>query len=239
MTAPHRHNRRLSDFRRRNRRGRRFGDRDLRDLDPGEFSERVDVVCADPASGIDHDVSAGHRIGRGVVVRKVSETRLGCDERKAVGLELVDPSRHLQTAGVAIRRVLVAGRLACALDDRHIEAGVVRHEDVAPDEGREVAELGAPAQGADDVFFTDAVDARVQLEEPIVPSGRLDEPSGLVDDLAVPHTHEAYSTRGRIAGVRRFEVDCGEVQGHHPSVTQSCAPAREARRRGVVCRSRP
>ena len=147
-------------------------------------------------------------------MREIEEAGGGGDRRKAIRLQVVELSGHLEAADVAIRRVEVARRLACTAQHHHVEAGVVGYEHVLAHEGREVSELLAPRLRALDVLRTQSVDARVQLEEPVVARRRLDEPARRGDDASVADAHESDRARGRVAGVRRLEVDRGEVQGH-------------------------
>ena len=90
------------------------------------------------------------------------------DRRQAVRLEVVELARDLQAAHVPVGRVGVTGRLARATQHHHVEARVVRDQHVGSGEGDEIVELLAPGLRADDVFRPEAVDARVQLEEPVM-----------------------------------------------------------------------
>ena len=185
---------------------------DLRDPHPGRLREGHDVGGAGTARGIHHHVRAGERVGSGVVVREGGETGLGGDERQAIRLERVHPAGHLKAAGVPIGRALVTGRLACALDDGHVEAGVVGDEDVLAHERGDVRELLGPRRRIRNVPGLDSVDAGVQFEERIVTDRWPDQPSGLRHDLSGAHTDESDGAGRCAAGIRRLEVDRREIQ---------------------------
>src|SRR5690606_33477671 len=144
--------------------------------------------------------------------------------------QTVDAPRELEAADVLVRPALAARDLARAPDDGHVEARVVRDEHVRSAEVREVGQLLDPGLRADDVFCAEPVDAGVQLEELVVRKGRLYQPALGLDDLAVAHPREAHRARRRTAGVRRLEVDRGEVQWHGFSIARASDVVRQARR---------
>lgn len=198
-----------------------------------QHRELDEVMGTGPPCRVDRDVSARVSVGQGVVVREVEEADGGGYERQAIRVELVGLARELDTADRAQSWERGFRRLAGPAEHGHVEPGVVRHEHVVADEIEQTRELRHPAGRVLHLVGGDPVDRDVDVEEAVVSRGRADEPSVRGDDFAVADSHESDRAGGCAGGVRRLEVDRGEVQCHVPSVTRHRQPAAEARRRFV------
>jgi len=204
--------------------------RDLRHAKAQEHGKLHDILSALLPCGVDHDVCARQSVRGRVVVGEVEKSGGGRDERQTVGREGVDLAGHLQAADVAEGWAGGCGGFAGATKHCHIETGVVRHEHVIPGEIRDVSQLRRPGLRADDILGLDAVDPDVQLEEAVVARWRLNEPSSGRDDPSIAYAGEPHRAGRRARGVRRFEIDGGEIQGHVPSVARGRTGEAEARR---------
>jgi GTP-binding protein YchF len=164
-------------------------------------------------------------------MRELGEAGGGCSIRQPVRIEVVHLSRDLQAAQRTIRRAVQERDFGRRAQHLHIEARVVRHEDIGSGEGAQPVELLGPSRGIRHLMRMDAVDLDVPLLELVVTRGRTDQPSGGRDDLSVADPDESDRAGRCRAGVRGFEVDCSEVQRHPFTFTLSRSLARQTRRR--------
>jgi hypothetical protein len=176
--------------------------------------KRLEILDVMAVRSVNDDRRARLGVGEGIVVGEVLEACRHRRDRQAVRVEVVGLTRNLEAAQVAESRSLDERSGTRARDDSHVEASVVGDKVVAVGELDEVGQLLAPQQGIDDVNGHDAVDAGVPFREGIVPERRLDQPSCLVYNAAVPYLDEAHRTRARTRGVSGFEVNRGEIQWH-------------------------
>src|SRR5690606_14129012 len=105
---------------------------------------------------------------------------------------------------------------------------------VGAGERAQAVELLLPGRGRAHLVRVDAVDLDVPVLELVVPCRRADEPARGGDGAAVADADESDGACRGGTGIRRLEVDCGEVQGHLTTFSPGSCAMPQTRRRLAI-----
>ncbi len=171
-----------------------------------------------PVGSVQNYSGAGIAICQSIVMIKFLVANRIRHRVQAVRLQVVGFARNSQRAGVAEHRQFNTDVRSRGTEHSHIKRCIVGDQGIGANKAKHQRKGFCGSGSSIDITWPNSVHLYIPRVKPIVWAWRLNQKSQGVGNFAIPNPHQPNRARASRRAIGGLKVDCGEVNGHAPSL---------------------